>query len=68
MLTLIKASVKLKYISPFYSWLKIYNRCSRYLIKFLAKIEQNSEIGKMNAHNLAIVIAPNVIWSIDDER
>ncbi|XP_028395604.1 rho GTPase-activating protein 44-like isoform X2 [Dendronephthya gigantea] len=39
----------------------------RYLIKFLAKIEQNSEVGKMNAHNLAIVIAPNVIWSIDDE-
>ncbi|CAB3998920.1 rho GTPase-activating 44-like isoform X2 [Paramuricea clavata] len=39
----------------------------RYLIKFLAKIEQNSEIGKMNAHNLAIVMAPNLIWSIDDE-
>ena len=40
----------------------------RYLIKFLAKIEQNSEIGKMNAHNLAIVFAPNLIWSIDDEE
>lgn len=39
----------------------------RYLIKFLAKIEQNSEVGKMNAHNLAIVMAPNLIWSIDDE-
>ncbi len=64
-----EASIKLNYISPSYSCLMIYNyRCSRYLIKFLAKIEQNSEIGKMNAHNLAIVIAPNVIWSIDDER
>ncbi|XP_046855008.1 rho GTPase-activating protein 44-like isoform X2 [Xenia sp. Carnegie-2017] len=40
----------------------------RYLMKFLAKIEQNSEVGKMNAHNLAIVIAPNVIWSIDDDK
>lgn len=39
----------------------------RYLVKFLGKIHQNSEVGKMNAHNLAIVMAPNLIWSIDDE-
>lgn len=39
----------------------------RYLIKFLGKLSENSEVNKMSASNIAIVIAPNVIWSLEDE-
>ena len=39
----------------------------RYLIKFLGKLSENSEVNKMNASNIAIVIAPNIIWSPEDE-
>ena len=40
---------------------------SRYLIKFLGKVSKNSEVNKMNASNIAIVIAPNIIWSAEDQ-
>ena len=39
----------------------------RYLITFLGKLSENSEVNKMNASNIAIVIAPNIIWSPEDE-
>ncbi|GFY40809.1 rho GTPase-activating protein 44 [Trichonephila inaurata madagascariensis] len=39
----------------------------RYLIKFLAKLCQNSDINKMSVQNVAIVIGPNLIWPpVDD--
>ena len=34
----------------------------RYLIKFLARLAENSDINKMTAVNLAIVIAPSLLW------
>ncbi|GIY23114.1 hypothetical protein CEXT_108872 [Caerostris extrusa] len=34
----------------------------RYLIKFLAKLCQNSEVNKMSIQNIAIVIGPNLLW------
>ncbi|GFT48615.1 rho GTPase-activating protein 44 [Nephila pilipes] len=39
----------------------------RYLIKFLAKLCQNSDINKMSVQNVAIVIGPNLIWPPVDE-
>ena len=39
----------------------------RYLITFLGKLSENSEVNKMSASNIAIVIAPNIIWSPEDE-
>ncbi|GBN42522.1 hypothetical protein AVEN_30416-1 [Araneus ventricosus] len=40
---------------------------SRYLIKFLARLCQNSEVNKMSVQNVAIVIGPNLIWPpVDD--
>ncbi|CAH1274321.1 ARHGAP44 [Branchiostoma lanceolatum] len=38
----------------------------RYLIKFLATISGNSEVNKMSASNLALVLAPNLIWSREE--
>ncbi|KAF8769958.1 Rho GTPase-activating protein 44 like protein [Argiope bruennichi] len=39
----------------------------RYLIKFLARLCQNSEVNKMSVQNVAIVIGPNLIWPpVDD--
>ncbi|KAK2571570.1 Rho GTPase-activating protein 44 [Acropora cervicornis] len=38
-----------------------------YLVKFLGKLSENSEVNKMSASNIAIVIAPNIIWSAEDE-
>ncbi|XP_050390057.2 rho GTPase-activating protein 44 isoform X7 [Patella vulgata] len=35
----------------------------RYLIKFLDKLAKNSDKNKMSAGNIAIVIAPNLLWS-----
>lgn len=35
----------------------------RFLIKFLAMLTKNQDINKMTPHNIAIVIAPNLIWS-----
>lgn len=45
----------------------LYKANLRYLIKFLGKLSENSEVNKMNASNIAIVIAPNIIWSPEDE-
>lgn len=39
----------------------------RYLIKFFAKLCQNSEMNKMSVQNVAIVIGPNLIWPQVDE-
>ncbi|XP_075755996.1 rho GTPase-activating protein 17 isoform X9 [Pelodiscus sinensis] len=35
----------------------------RYLIKFLAKLAQNSDINKMTPSNIAIVLGPNLLWA-----
>lgn len=40
----------------------------RYLIKFLAKLASNSEMNKMSPHNLAIVMAPNLIWAPAEDQ
>ncbi|XP_053367445.1 rho GTPase-activating protein 17a isoform X2 [Clarias gariepinus] len=34
----------------------------RYLVKFLAKLAQDSEINKMTPSNIAIVLGPNLLW------
>lgn len=38
----------------------------RYLIKFLAKLSEMSDINKMSPSNIAIVIGPNLIWPPGD--
>ncbi|KAL5019118.1 hypothetical protein ScPMuIL_004840 [Solemya velum] len=38
----------------------------RYLIKFLAKLTEKSDINKMSASNIGIVIGPNLLWSEGD--
>ncbi|KFO95554.1 Rho GTPase-activating protein 17, partial [Calypte anna] len=35
----------------------------RYLIKFLAKLAQNSDVNKMTPSNVAIVLGPNLLWA-----
>ncbi|XP_056608566.1 rho GTPase-activating protein 17b isoform X1 [Triplophysa dalaica] len=35
----------------------------RYLMKFLAKLAQESDINKMTASNIAIVLGPNLLWA-----
>uniref|UniRef100_A0A8C9Z8I5 Rho GTPase-activating protein 17 n=1 Tax=Sander lucioperca TaxID=283035 RepID=A0A8C9Z8I5_SANLU len=37
--------------------------CFRYLVKFLAKLAQNSEVNKMTPSNIAIVLGPNLLWA-----
>jgi hypothetical protein len=39
----------------------------RYLIKFLFELSRNQDVNKMSPQNIAIVIAPNLIWSQADE-
>ncbi|XP_066601578.1 rho GTPase-activating protein 44-like isoform X2 [Prorops nasuta] len=39
----------------------------RFLIKFLAILTKNQEVNKMSTQNLAIVIAPNLIWSPQED-
>lgn len=34
----------------------------RYLVKFLAKLAQESDINKMTPSNIAIVLGPNLLW------
>lgn len=41
---------------------------SRYLICFLGKLASRSEVTKMSASNIAIVIAPNIIWSEQEKE
>lgn len=38
----------------------------RYLIKFLSTLTQNQSTNKMTPSNLAIVIAPNLLWAMDE--
>ncbi|KAI5651746.1 rhoGAP domain-containing protein [Phthorimaea operculella] len=38
----------------------------RYLIKFLSTLTQNQNKNKMTPSNLAIVIAPNLLWAADE--
>uniref|UniRef100_A0A8C9AJR1 Rho GTPase-activating protein 17 n=1 Tax=Prolemur simus TaxID=1328070 RepID=A0A8C9AJR1_PROSS len=35
----------------------------RYLIKFLAKLAQTSDLNKMTPSNIAIVLGPNLLWA-----
>ncbi|KAM3916337.1 rho GTPase-activating protein 17 isoform 2-T2 [Leptodactylus fuscus] len=35
----------------------------RYLVKFLAKLSQSSDINKMTPSNIAIVLGPNLLWA-----
>nr|XP_004558398.2 rho GTPase-activating protein 17 isoform X1 [Maylandia zebra] len=35
----------------------------RYLVKFLAKLAQDSDVNKMTPSNIAIVLGPNLLWS-----
>lgn len=48
------------------SWFLLFN-CFfsfwRYLIKFLAKLAQNSDVNKMTPSNIAIVLGPNLLWA-----
>lgn len=39
----------------------------RFLIKFLAILTKNQDINKMTPHNIAIVIAPNLIWNPQED-
>ncbi|XP_071442292.1 rho GTPase-activating protein 44-like isoform X2 [Hetaerina americana] len=39
----------------------------RYLMKFLAILSRNQEMNKMSPQNIAIVIAPNLIWNQTDD-
>lgn len=36
---------------------------SRFLMMFLSKVVEYSDVNKMTASNLAIVIGPNLLWS-----
>ena len=40
----------------------MYILCS-YVVKFLARLAENSQVNKMTAANLAIVIAPSLLWA-----
>uniref|UniRef100_A0A1A8QX81 Rho GTPase-activating protein 17 n=1 Tax=Nothobranchius rachovii TaxID=451742 RepID=A0A1A8QX81_9TELE len=35
----------------------------RYLVKFLARLTQESEVNKMTPSNIAIVLGPNLLWA-----
>lgn len=39
----------------------------RFLIKFLAILTKNRDVNKMSPQNIAIVIAPNLIWSAQED-
>ncbi|KAK2585850.1 hypothetical protein KPH14_010444 [Odynerus spinipes] len=39
----------------------------RFLIKFLAVLSKNQDINKMSPQNIAIVIGPNLIWSMQED-
>ncbi|KTF75846.1 hypothetical protein cypCar_00028346, partial [Cyprinus carpio] len=38
-------------------------QASKYLIKFLAKLAQESDVNKMTPSNIAIVLGPNLMWA-----
>lgn len=37
--------------------------CCRYLVKFLARLAQDSDVNKMTPSNIAIVLGPNLLWA-----
>jgi hypothetical protein len=39
------------------------SRLCRYLVKFLAKLAEDSEQNKMTPSNIAIVLGPNLLWA-----
>ncbi|RWS28177.1 rho GTPase-activating protein 44-like protein, partial [Leptotrombidium deliense] len=39
----------------------------KYIVKFLAKLTQNSNVNKMSSQNIAIAMAPSLIWPPDTE-
>lgn len=39
----------------------------RFLIKFFAVLSKNQDINKMTPHNIAIVVAPNLIWNPQED-
>ncbi|GFY51721.1 rho GTPase-activating protein 44 [Trichonephila inaurata madagascariensis] len=39
----------------------------RYVVKFLSKVLENVDINKMSSQNIAIVMAPNLIWSPNED-
>ncbi|XP_025415724.1 rho GTPase-activating protein 44-like [Sipha flava] len=40
----------------------------RYIIKFLAMLTKHQDLNKMSPQNLAIVIAPNLLWTPEDKN
>lgn len=39
----------------------------KFLIKFFSVLTKNHEVNKMTPHNIAIVVAPNLIWSSQED-
>ncbi|OXU23218.1 hypothetical protein TSAR_001023 [Trichomalopsis sarcophagae] len=39
----------------------------RFLIKFFAALTKNQDVNKMTPHNIAIVVAPNLIWNSQED-
>ncbi|CAH1795003.1 unnamed protein product [Owenia fusiformis] len=39
----------------------------RYLIKFLSRLSENSDVNKMTPSNISIVIGPNLMWARDQD-
>lgn len=37
--------------------------CYRYLVKFLARLAQDSDVNKMSPSNISIVLGPNLLWA-----
>lgn len=35
----------------------------KYIIRFLSRVMERSDLNKMNAQNLAVVFGPNLVWS-----
>lgn len=56
--------MKLKALRPIVERLpEPYYNNLRYLIKFLSRLSQYQDVNKMSIQNIAIVIAPNLLWS-----
>lgn len=37
----------------------------KYIISFLSRVMERSDLNKMSAQNLAVVFGPNLVWSKD---
>ena len=44
-------------------WSDVFVCVGRYLVKFLARLAQDSEVNKMSPSNIAIVLGPNLLWA-----